>query len=114
MKKLLPVAAAIALCACTVHRQADVTDVDTTSGIVRLTYGEAMLQSATTDSYVANGTAIKQCQQMGYATAFAFGQPVTTCTVTSGSLCMNHSVTLQYQCRGVAVTTVTPQSTQYW
>jgi hypothetical protein len=114
MKKLLPVAAAIALCACTVHRQANVTDVDTTSGIVRLTYGQAMLQSATTDNYVANGTATKQCQQMGYATAVPFGQPVTTCTVTSGSLCMNESVTIQYQCRGVAVTTSTAQASQYW
>lgn len=112
MNKLLPVAAAIALSACTVHRQANVTDVDATSGIVRLTYGQAMLQSATTDNYVANGTATKQCQQMGYATAVAFGQPVTTCTVTSGSLCMNSSVTLQYQCRGVAVTS--SPNANYW
>jgi len=112
MNKLIPVAAAIALSACTVHRQANVTDVDATSGIVRLTYGQAPLQSATTDDYVANGTATKQCQQMGYATAFAYGQPVTTCTVTSGSLCMNQSVTLQYQCRGIAVSQ-TPSS-NYW
>lgn len=112
MKKLIPVAAAILLSACVVHRQANVTDADANSGIVRLTYGQAMLQSATTDDYVANGTATKQCQQMGYATAVAFGQPVKTCTVTSGSLCMNESVTLQYQCRGVAVTP--GQSTNYW
>ncbi len=112
MKRLFPVAAAILLSACTVHRQANVTDVDATSGIVRLTYGQAMLQSATTDNYVANGTATKQCQQMGYATAVSYGQPVTTCTVTSGSLCMNQSVTIQYQCRGIAVTT-TPAN-NYW
>ncbi|MGU3416249.1 YecR family lipoprotein [Enterobacteriaceae bacterium C23F] len=104
MNKLIPVFAAIALSACTVHRQANVTDVDSTSGIVRLTYGQAMLQNATTDSYFANSSATKQCQQMGYATAISYGQPVTTCTVTSGSLCMNESVTLQYQCRGIAVT----------
>lgn len=104
MKKLIPIVAAIALSACTVHRQANVTDVDSTSGIVRLSYGQAMLQNATTDNYVASGSATKQCQQMGYATAVAYGQPVTTCTVTSGSLCMNESVTVQYQCRGIAVT----------
>lgn len=107
MIKLLPVFAAIALSACTVHRQANVTDVDSTSGIVRLTYGQAMLQSATTDAYVANGSATKQCQQLGYATAVAYGQPVTTCTVISGSLCMNQSVTIQYQCRGIAITPTT-------
>ncbi|WP_330984397.1 MULTISPECIES: YecR family lipoprotein [Enterobacterales] len=112
MKKLIPVAAAIVLSACTVHRQANVTDVDATSGIVRLTYGQAMLQSAITDNSVANGNATKQCQQMGYATAVPFGQPVTTCTVTSGSLCINSSVTLQYQCRGIAVSS-TPNA-NYW
>lgn len=104
MKKLVPFALAMVLSACAVHRQANVTDADANSGVVRLTYGQAMLQSATTDSYVANGTATKQCQQMGYAMAVPFGQPVTTCTVISGSLCMNESVTLQYQCRGIAVT----------
>lgn len=111
MKKLIPVAVAMVLSACAVHRQANVTDADANSGVVRLTYGQAMLQSATTDNYVANGTATKQCQQMGYAAAVPFGQPVTTCTVTSGSLCMNESVTLQYQCRGIAVTPA--QSTYY-
>lgn len=112
MNKFIPVAIAIALSACTVHRQANVTDADANSGVVRLTYGQAMLQSATTDSYVANGTATKQCQQMGYATAVAYGQPVTTCTVTSGSLCMNHDVTIQYQCRGIAITP--GSTTNYW
>lgn len=104
MNKLIPVAAAIALSACTIHRQANVTDVDSTSGIVRLTYDQAMLQNASTDDYVANGSATKQCQQMGYAAAVSYGQPVKTCTVTSGSLCMNETITLQYQCRGIAVT----------
>jgi hypothetical protein len=104
MNKLITVVAAtLVLSACTVHRQANVTDADATSGIVRLTYGQAMLQSATTDDYVANGTATKQCQQMGYATAVPYGQPVTTCTVTTGSLCMNQRVTIQYQCRGIAI-----------
>lgn len=93
----------LTLVGCSVNRQADVSDVDTTSGIVRLTYGQAMLQSATTDPYIAQGTATRQCQQAGYATAVAYGQPITTCTVTSGSLCLNEKVTLQYQCRGVAV-----------
>lgn len=112
MNKLALLAVVLTLSACTVHRQANVSDADANSGVVRLTYGQAMLQSATTDSYVASGTATKQCQQMGYATATPFGQPVTTCTTTSGSLCLNQSVTLQYQCRGVAVTTTS--TANYW
>lgn len=113
MKKTLPVAVILLLSACTVPRQASVSSVDANSGIVRLSYGQAVLQSATTDSYVANGMATKQCQQMGYATAFAYGQPEATCTTISGSLCLNHTITLQYQCRGVTVTPMTSTSS-YW
>ncbi|MDR3104516.1 MAG: YecR-like lipofamily protein [Yokenella regensburgei] len=108
MHKLCLLAAVMALSACTVTRQAEVTDVDATSGIVRLTYGQAILQSARTDDYVANGTATKQCQQMGYATAVRFGQPVPTCSTTSGALCLNKTITIQYQCRGIAFTPATP------
>lgn len=103
MNKTLIGTAALLLSACAVQRQAEVSEVDANSGIVRLTYGQAMLQSASTDTYVADGTAAKACQKLGYASAFAYGQPVTTCSVTSGSLCVNQRVTLQYQCRGAAV-----------
>lgn len=56
------------------------------------------------DDYVNNGTATKACQHMGYATASAYGQPIKTCTLISGSLCLNESVTIQYKCQGYAVT----------
>lgn len=102
MKKSLIAAGVLLLSACSVERQAEVSEVDANSGIVRLTYGQAMLQDASTDRYVADGTAAKACQKLGYASAFAYGQPVTTCSVTSGSLCMNEKITLQYQCRGAA------------
>lgn len=114
MNRLFLIPAVLALSACSVTRQASVSSVDANSGVVRLAYGQAMLQSAHTDDYLANGTATKQCQQLGYATAVAFGQPVTTCTVTSGSLCMNQQVTLQYQCRGIAITPGQTQPAGYW
>ncbi len=105
MKTLIPISAIVlVLSACSVHRQATVSEMDATSGVVRLTYGQAMLQNAQTDNYVVNGSATKACQQMGYATAFAYGQPITTCVSSSGPLCINERVTLQYQCRGVAIT----------
>lgn len=105
MKRIISVAVLL-LSACSVQRQADISDVDTTSGIVRLTYGQAMLQSATTDNDTASGTASRQCQKMGYATAVAYGEPVTTCTVISGSLCLNERVTIQFQCRGMSIDTI--------
>lgn len=105
MKTFIPISAIVlVLSACSVHRQATVSEMDATSGVVRLTYGQAMLQNAQTDNYVVNGSATKACQQMGYATAFAYGQPITTCVSSSGPLCINERVTLQYQCRGVAIT----------
>ncbi|WP_256937896.1 YecR family lipoprotein, partial [Enterobacter chuandaensis] len=53
----------------------------------------------------------KACQNMGYATASAYGQPVKTCTLTSGSLCLNESVTIQYKCMGYAVN---PKANNPW
>lgn len=102
MKSLILIPALLALTACTVPRAASVSEVDANSGIVRLTYGQAILQNAKTDSYLAQSEANKACQQIGYATAFSYGQPITTYTTTSGSLCLNEHVTLQYQCRGIA------------
>ena len=102
MKSLILIPALLALTACTVPRAASVSEVDANSGIVRLTYGQAILQNAKTDNYLAQSEANKACQQIGYATAFSYGQPITTCTTTSGSLCLNEHVTLQYQCRGIA------------
>lgn len=102
MKSLLLIPALLTLSACSIPRAASVSEVDQTSGIVRLTYGQAILQNAKTDDYLAQSEANKACQQMGYATAFPFGQPITTCTTTSGSVCLNEQATLQYQCRGIA------------
>lgn len=70
-----------------------------------------MLQNAYSDEYVNNGTAAKACQSMGYATASAYGQPIKTCTLTSGSLCLNESVTIQYKCMGFAVN---PKANNPW
>ena len=102
MKSLFLIPALLALSACTIPRAASVSEVDPTSGIVRLTYGQAILQNAKTDDYLAHSQANKACQQMGYATAFSYGQPIPTCSTISGSLCLNEYITLQYQCRGIA------------
>lgn len=112
MKKVILITALLVLSGCSINREAEVSSVDTTSGVVRLTYGQAALQNAYTDTKAANDTASRQCQQMGYATAVPFGQPVTTCSVFSASVCLNEKVTLQYQCRGVAFNQ--SSAAQYW
>lgn len=104
MKRLFVAGALLALTGCSVTRQAEVTSMDAPNGIVRLDFGQAMLQNARYDSYVTNGTATKACQSMGYATASAYGQPIKTCTLISGSVCLNESVTIQYKCMGYAIT----------
>ncbi|MGK9175480.1 YecR-like lipofamily protein [Yokenella regensburgei] len=114
MNKLVVAAALLLLTGCTITKEPKVSSVDTTSGIVRLNFSEAMMQSARYDSYTTQGTANKQCQQMGYATAVAYGQPVSTCSVYSGSVCMNTTVTLQYQCRGVAFNQTGVAGTPAW
>ncbi|EFE10483.1 hypothetical protein CIT292_06659 [Citrobacter youngae ATCC 29220] len=91
------------LTGCTITKQAQVSEASAVTGVVRLTYNQAMLQTARTDDYVTQGTATKECQRLGYASAEAFGQPVSTCSVYAGSLCLNTKITLAWQCRGVAV-----------
>jgi len=108
MKRIVVAASLLLLAGCTMTKQAEVSSVDTISGLVRLSYNQSMMQTAKYDAYTAQGTANKQCQQMGYATAVPYGQPVQTCSLISGSVCMNTKVTIQYQCRGVAFTQTKP------
>lgn len=108
MNRLLVAASLMLLAGCTFTKEAQVSEVDTTSGLVRLSFNQPMMQTARFDTYTAQGTANKQCQQMGYASAVPFGQPVQTCSLISGSVCMNTKVTIQYQCRGMAFTHTAP------
>lgn len=103
MKRICVAVSLLLLAGCTITKEAEVSSVDTTSGLVRLSFNQSMMQTARYDEYTAQGTANKQCQQMGYATAVPYGQPVQTCSLISGSACMNTKITIQYQCRGVAV-----------
>ncbi|MBM3073157.1 hypothetical protein HV346_13670 [Enterobacter sp. RHBSTW-00994] len=103
MKRVFVAGAILLLAGCSITRKAEVSSIDVPGGIVRLDYGQAMLQNAHYDDYVTNGTATRECQNMGYATASAYGQPIKTCTLTSGSLCLNESMTIQYKCLGYAV-----------
>ncbi|WP_213132448.1 YecR family lipoprotein [Citrobacter sp. FP75] len=103
MKTLILTLLPLVLTGCTITKQAQVSEASAVTGVVRLTYNQAMLQTARTDDYVAQGTATKACQQMGYASAMAFGQPVATCSIYAGSLCMNTKITLAWQCHGAVV-----------
>ena len=111
MKRVIVAGTLLRLAGCSINRQAEVSSLDAPNGIVRLNYGQAALQNAYSDEYVNNGTAAKACQSMGYATASAYGQPIKTCTLISGSLCLNESVTIQYKCMGYAVN---PKSNNPW
>ncbi len=104
MKSVIIAGTILLVAGCSINREAEVSSTDPPNGIVRLDYGQAMLQNAWSDDYVNNGTATKACQNMGYGTASAYGQPIKTCTLISGSLCLNESVTIQYKCQGYAVT----------
>ena len=114
MNKICVAASLLLLAGCTITKEPKVSSVDTASGVVRLSFNEAMMQTARYDNYTTQGTANKQCQQMGYATAVAFGQPIATCSVISGSVCMNTTVTLQYQCRGIAFNQASGTHAQSW
>lgn len=104
MKRIIIAGTILLLAGCSINRQAEISSTDAPNGIVRSTMAVPCCKNARSDEYVNNGTATKACQHMGYATASAYGQPIKTCTLISGSLCLNESVTIQYKCQGYAVT----------
>lgn len=103
MKRLFVAGLFLLLAGCTVTRQAQVSNADVPGGIVRLDYGQPIFQNARYDDYVTNGTATRECQSMGFATASFYGQPIKTCSLFSGSVCLNQTVTIQYKCMGYAI-----------
>ncbi|HEY4435515.1 MAG TPA: YecR family lipoprotein [Lelliottia sp.] len=109
MKRVFVAGLVLLLAGCTVTRQAQVSNADATGGVVRLDYGQPIFQNARYDDYVTNGTATRECQSMGFATASFYGQPIKTCSLFSGSVCLNQTVTIQYKCMGYAVN---PAATQ--
>jgi len=69
MKTIILALLPLMLTGCTITKQAQVSEASAITGVVRLTYNQAMLQTARTDDYVTQGTATKECQRLGYASA---------------------------------------------
>ena len=67
MKTFILALLPLVLTGCTITKQAQVSEASAITGVVRLTYNQAMLQTARTDDYVTQGTATKECQRLGYA-----------------------------------------------
>jgi hypothetical protein len=85
---------------CTITKTPEFVGGDRTSGVVRLAYDLPPLQNARVDQYMAQNNANRACQAWGYATAQSFGNPITTCTTTSASECLNEQVTTSWLCQG--------------
>ena len=95
--------AALLLAGCTITKNPEVVGGNKLTGMVRLGFNEPALFNAKADPYLAQATATRQCQEWGFAMAESYGQPIKTCSVISGTQCLNESVILEYQCRGFAV-----------
>lgn len=63
MKTFILALLPLVLTGCTITKQAQVSEASAITGVVRLTYNQAMLQTARTDDYVTQGTATKECQR---------------------------------------------------
>lgn len=64
MKTFILALLPLVLTGCTITKQAQVSEASAITGVVRLTYNQAMLQTARTDDYVTQGTATKECQRL--------------------------------------------------
>lgn len=103
MRQYSVLLAVLLLSACTINKTPEPVKGSEVAGVVRLGFDLAPLQHGKVDSYIAQSTASHQCQQWGYIAAFPYGEPIKTCSVTSGALCLNQKVTLEYQCRGIGM-----------
>ncbi|HAZ54048.1 MAG TPA: hypothetical protein DCY50_03220 [Franconibacter helveticus] len=95
--------AALLLAGCTLTKDPEVVGGNKLTGMVRLGFSDPALFDAKADPYLAQATATRQFQEWGFATAEGYGQPIKTCSVISGTQCLNESVILKYQCRGFAI-----------
>ncbi len=95
--------ALLLLSGCTFNKNPQPVKGSETVGVVRLGFDLAPLQKGKVDTFIAQTTASHQCQQWGYIAAFPYGEPIKTCSLSSGALCLNQKVTLEYQCRGVGM-----------
>ncbi len=95
--------AAMLLAGCTASKTPVPVKGSEVAGVVRLGFDLAPLQTAKVDTYLAQSAASHQCQQWGYIAASPYGEPIKTCSLSSGALCLNQKVTLEYQCRGIGM-----------
>lgn len=95
--------AALLLSGCTFNKTPEPIKSSEIAGVVRLGFSLAPLQKAKIDTYIAQSTASHQCRQWGYIAAFPYGEPIKTCSLSSGAVCLNQEVTLEYQCRGIGM-----------
>lgn len=95
--------AILLLSGCTFNKTPEPVKSSEVAGVVRLGFDLAVLQKGKVDSFIAQSTASHQCQQWGYIAAFPYGEPIKTCSLSSGALCLQQKVTLEYQCRGVGM-----------
>lgn len=115
MPKVLLLPLLVLLSGCTICKTPTVVGGNQTTGTVRLGYNLAPLQKGKVNNYLANGTATRQCRQWGFATAQPYGNPISTCSLVSGTQCLKESVILEYQCRGIAISTSPETSTvNHW
>ncbi|WP_058911364.1 YecR family lipoprotein [Entomohabitans teleogrylli] len=101
MKHSFLAVAIMLLSACSVEKTPVYADGSPLTGVVRLQYSRSPLQRPQVDEYLARSTAALQCHKWGFADARDYGRPLTTCSTTSGSLCLTEIITLEYQCLGI-------------
>lgn len=103
MYRSIALLTALLMSGCTINKTPEPVKGSKVAGVVRLGFDKSPLQNARVDTFIALSAASHQCQQWGYISALPYGEPITTCSVTGGSLCLSQQVTLEYQCQGIGM-----------
>ena len=101
MKKLLVLAAVLALSGCAVNKNWTPTGGSKADGVVRLSYQVKEMEQPILNEEEAIALATRRCASWGYSGAEAFGGTTSQCIQGGGfGGCSQRQVTKEYQCTG--------------
>lgn len=103
MRKIITLGALgamVTLVACTTVSQMEATGGSRSDGVVEMSFDYGAFQKLNIDKDASQAKATAACQAWGYQAAEPFGGALEQCTSMSGYGCMQHHVTVKYQCTG--------------
>ena len=100
MKKIIMLAATLALSGCAVHKEMTAMGGSKADGTIKMGYSYGMFEAPKVDMNQSASLAAQKCKIWGYESAEPFGGQVSHCSQPTSSGCAQTDVYIEYQCTG--------------